>query len=211
MTTLNEALNAVMAEVREVRKTERNQAQKFTFRGIDNVVNAVAGPLRKHKVRLKVDNIEHTITGKQNAKGNPVTFVTVKNRYTWVGPDGQTEENTVVAEAMDFSDKATAKANSVALRTFLLQALMLPTDDADPDHDYIEETRPQQTQPAQQGPNWAEHYQTALAKGPDNFAAFLQWAKKQGGPAEMIQAGEQQLAKHKGGQAVEGEVLTNED
>ena len=46
MTTLNEALNAVMAEVREVRKTERNQAQKFTFRGIDNVVNAVAGPLR---------------------------------------------------------------------------------------------------------------------------------------------------------------------
>ena len=209
MTTLNEALNAVMAEVREVRKTERNQAQKFTFRGIDNVVNAVAGPLRKHKVRLKVDNIEHTITGKQNAKGNPVTFVTVKNRYTWVGPDGQTEENTVVAEAMDFSDKATAKANSVALRTFLLQALMLPTDDADPDHDYIEETRPQQAQ--QEGPNWAENYQAALAKGPDNFAAFLQWAKKRGGPAEMIQAGEQQLAKHKGGQAVEGEVLTNED
>lgn len=208
MTTLNEALNAVMAEVREVRKTERNQAQKFTFRGIDNVVNAVAGPLRKHRVRLKIDNLDHTITGKQNAKGNPVTFVTVKNRYTWVGPDGQTEENTVVAEAMDFSDKATAKANSVALRTFLLQALMLPTDDADPDHDYIEEPRPQQAQ--QEGPNWAENYQAALAKGPENFAAFLQWAKKHGGPTEMIQAGEQQLAKHKA-TAVEGEVLTNED
>lgn len=205
MTTLNEALNAVMAEVREVRKTERNQAQKFTFRGIDNVVNAVAGPLRKHKVRLKVDNLEHTITGKQNAKGNPVTFVTVKNKYTWVGPDGQTEENTVVAEAMDFSDKATAKANSVALRTFLLQALMLPTDDVDPDHDYIQETRPA----PQAGPNWAENYQTALAKGPENFAAFLQWAKKHGGPAEMIQAGEQVLAQKS--QAVEGEVLTNEN
>lgn len=200
MTTLNEALNAVMAEVREVRKTERNQAQKFTFRGIDNVVNAVAGPLRKHKVRLKVDNLEHTITGKQNAKGNPVTFVTVKNKYTWVGPDGQTEENTVVAEAMDFSDKATAKANSVALRTFLLQALMLPTDDVDPDHDYIQETRPQQA-----GPDWADNYQKALEKGPDNFAAFLQWAKKNGGPAEMIKAGEQVLAQKS--QAVEGEVV----
>lgn len=199
MTTLNEALNAVMAEVREVRKTERNQAQKFTFRGIDNVVNAVAGPLRKHKVRLKVDNLEHTITGKQNAKGNPVTFVTVKNKYTWVGPDGQTEENTVVAEAMDFSDKATAKANSVALRTFLLQALMLPTDDVDPDHDYIQETRPQE------GPNWAENYQKALEKGPENFAAFLQWAKNHGGPAEMIKAGEQVLAQKS--QAVEGEVV----
>lgn len=200
MTTLNEALNAVMAEVREVRKTERNQAQKFTFRGIDNVVNAVAGPLRKHKVRLKVDNLEHTITGKQNAKGNPVTFVTVKNKYTWVGPDGQTEENTVVAEAMDFSDKATAKANSVALRTFLLQALMLPTDDVDPDHDYIQETRPQS------GPNWAEQYQEAQNRGPETLRNFLQWAKNHGGPAEMIQAGEQQLAKNNG-QAVEGEVV----
>lgn len=199
MTTLNEALNAVMAEVREVRKTERNQAQKFTFRGIDNVVNAVAGPLRKHKVRLKVDNLEHTITGKQNAKGNPVTFVTVKNRYTWVGPDGQTEENTVVAEAMDFSDKATAKANSVALRTFLLQALMLPTDDVDPDHEYIQETRPQE------GPNWAEQYQEAQARGPETLRNFLQWAKKNGGPAEMIKAGEQVLAQNS--QPVEGEVV----
>ena len=202
MTTLNEALNAVMAEVREVRKTERNQAQKFTFRGIDNVVNAVAGPLRKHKVRLKVDNLEHTITGKQNAKGNPVTFVTVKNKYTWVGPDGQTEENTVVAEAMDFSDKATAKANSVALRTFLLQALMLPTDDVDPDHEYIEETRPA----PQAGPNWAEQYQEAQARGPETLRNFLQWAKSHGGPAEMIKAGEQQLAKNSG-QPVEGEVV----
>lgn len=203
MTTLNEALNAVMAEVREVRKTERNQAQKFTFRGIDNVVNAVAGPLRKHKVRLKVDNLEHTITGKQNAKGNPVTFVTVKNKYTWVGPDGQTEENTVVAEAMDFSDKATAKANSVALRTFLLQALMLPTDDVDPDHDYIQETRPASA--PQAGPSWGMQYQEALNRGPETLRNFLQWAKAHGGPADMIQAGEQWLAQNS--EAVEGEVV----
>lgn len=198
MTTLNEALNAVMAEVREVRKTERNLAQKFTFRGIDNVVNAVAGPLRKHKVRLKVDNLEHTITGKQNAKGNPVTFVTVKNKYTWVGPDGQTEENTVVAEAMDVSDKATAKANSVALRTFLLQALMLPTDDVDPDHDYIQETRPQQA-----GPDWPKQFEDAKARGPETLRNFLQWAKNHGGPPEMIAAGEKLLDK----KPVEGEVI----
>ena len=199
MTTLNEALSAVMAEVREVRKTERNQAQKFTFRGVDNVVNAVAGPLRKHKVRLKVDNIEHTITGKQNAKGNPVTFVTVKNKYTWVGPDGQTEENTVVAEAMDFSDKATAKANSVALRTFLLQALMLPTDDVDPDHDYIEETRPA----PQEGPDWPKQFEDAKARGPETFGNWLKWAKSHGGPPEMIAAGEKLLEK----KPVEGEVV----
>lgn len=190
MTTLNEALNAVMAEVREVRKTERNQAQKFTFRGIDNVVNAVAGPLRKHKVRLKIDNLEHTITGKQSSKGNPVTFVTVKNRYTWVGPDGQTEENTVVAEASDFSDKATAKANSVALRTFLLQALMLPTDDADPDHDYIQEIRPQ-AQPAAQAEDpeqrMRESIANAVKKGPDAVQSLGTWAAQRGWPEWALQ------------------------
>jgi hypothetical protein len=39
---------------------------------------------------------------------------------------------------MDTSDKATAKAMSVALRTYLLQTLMLPTDEKDPDADYHE-------------------------------------------------------------------------
>ena len=39
----------------------------------------------------------------------------------------------VAAEAFDSGDKATAKAMSVALRTFLLQLLALPTDEPDPD------------------------------------------------------------------------------
>jgi hypothetical protein len=40
------------------------------------------------------------------------------------------------------SDKATAKAMSVAYRTFLLQVLALPTDDPDPDADYIDRGAP---------------------------------------------------------------------
>ena len=62
------------------------------------------------------------------------------------------------------------------------------------------------TQPERsEGPDWADNYQKALEKGPDNFAAFLQWAKNHGGPAEMIKAGEQVLAQKS--QPVEGEVV----
>ena len=39
----------------------------------------------------------------------------------------------VIGEAGDSGDKATPKAMSVALRTALLQTLMLPTDEPDPD------------------------------------------------------------------------------
>jgi hypothetical protein len=55
--------------------------------------------------------------------------------------DGGTITATVASEAFDSGDKATAKAMSVALRTFLLQAFMLPTDDKDPDADTYETKR----------------------------------------------------------------------
>lgn len=59
-------------------------------------------------------------------------------------------------------------------------------------------------------PNWAEQYQAAMERGPDTFRNFLQWAKTHGGPPEMIKKGEETLAQRTT-QAVEGEVITDED
>jgi hypothetical protein len=42
---------------------------------------------------------------------------------------------------MDSGDKAAAKAHSIALRTFLLQVLALPTDEPDPDSFTYEASR----------------------------------------------------------------------
>ena len=49
------ALAAVMADVDHVSKRDRNEHQKFMFRGIDAVVNAVGPVLRKHKVVVVPD------------------------------------------------------------------------------------------------------------------------------------------------------------
>lgn len=200
MTTIVQALAAVMADVREVRKDQTNQHQRFNFRGIDTVMNAVGPAFRKHGVVCLPTKVDHHIASKTVGKNNSLmNFVTVNVEYTLYGPEGDSISGQVSAESFDSGDKGTAKAMSVAYRTFLLQALCLPTDDPDPDHDVYQETRPQE------GPNWTENYQKALEKGPDNFAAFLQWAKNHGGPAEMIKAGEQVLAQKS--QAVEGEVV----
>lgn len=135
-----EALAAAAAEVGAVAKTDRNTAQKFLFRGVDAVVNAVAPALRHHHVVGPVPTLvsaAHEEVGRSRS-GARITRVDVVVSYALYGPGGDRLEGTVAAEATDTADKATAKAMSVALRTFLLQALCLPTDEPDPDASSVE-------------------------------------------------------------------------
>jgi hypothetical protein len=129
-----QALNEVMKAVGGIAKKDRNQAQGFNFRGIDSVVNAVSPQLQKFGVVVvpsvedySYDTVE--IGRNRTAMGH----VKVKVTYTFIGANGDAIKTTVVGEAMDSGDKATAKAMSVAFRTALLQALCLPTDEPDPD------------------------------------------------------------------------------
>lgn len=132
--SIYEALSAVMADVQAVAKTDRNDHQKFNFRGIDAVVNAVGPALRKHKVIVVPDVREHKFgTVEVGQKRTPMGHCVVHVAYVFYGPDGDSVECSVVAEAMDSGDKAYPKAMSVAFRTALLQALTLPTDEPDPD------------------------------------------------------------------------------
>lgn len=134
MTTVHEALAAVMADVQAVRKGDRNQQQGYSFRGIDAVVNAVGPVLRKHKVTVspRVDSYEYG-TVEVGKNRTPMGHVRVIVTYTFHGPEGDSLPAQAPGEAMDSGDKATPKAMSVAYRTALLQALALPTDEPDPD------------------------------------------------------------------------------
>ena len=138
--TITAALAAVAAEVGAVRKDGRNQSQGFSFRGIDAVVNAVAPALRKHQVLGPVPelvSLERDSAG-TSRNGAQISRVTVQVRYRLLGAEGDEVSGIVPGEANDTADKATAKAMSVAMRTFLLQALCLPTDAEDPDASYVE-------------------------------------------------------------------------
>lgn len=129
---------AVMEEVRAVGKDGYNSAQKFNFRGIDAVVNAVALPLRENGVIVAPVSVNAEYRDSVNGKGTAVVEVRGTVTYRWTGPEGDHFDVTVASEARDFADKATAKFMSVAFRTCLLQTLALPTDDPDPDSDYPE-------------------------------------------------------------------------
>jgi len=133
-----QALNEIMKAVGAIAKKDKNTAQGFNFRGIDSVVNAVSPALQKFGVVI-VPSVEEydyqtvEIGRNRTAMGH----VRVKVTYTFIGANGDAIKATVVGEAMDSGDKATAKAMSVAFRTALLQSLSLPTDEVDPDaHSY---------------------------------------------------------------------------
>lgn len=127
------ALAAVMADVDHVAKRDRNEHQRFLFRGIDAVVNAVGPALRKHGVIVvpRVDTVDYDTVA--TSTGKPATACRVLVTYTFFAPDGSSIDTCVAAEAWDSGDKAAPKAMSVAFRTALLQALALPTDDPEPD------------------------------------------------------------------------------
>lgn len=136
--TVVEALASVMEDVRAVAKGDRNQSQGWSFRGVDSVVNAVAPALRRHRVVVVPSTVSHELSEAVTSSGKTMRFAAVTVEYTFHGPQGDSVTARVAAEAGDTGDKATAKAHSVALRTALLQTLMLPTDDPDPDHDVYE-------------------------------------------------------------------------
>lgn len=131
---------AVMEDVGAVDKGGYNSAQKFNFRGVDQVTNAVAPALRANGVVVAPLAVVADYRDSVNGKGTAVVEVRGTVTYRWTGPEGDFFDVTVASEARDFADKATAKFMSVAFRICLLQTLALPTDDPDPDSEYPEVT-----------------------------------------------------------------------
>lgn len=188
--TIVQAMSRVMTDVSHVSKgqTAPGNIGGFQFRGVDAVVNAVAPALRRHGVVVtpEVLAVERVTTATR--AGNSMLNVYVTTRFTFHGPAGDTMSTTVLGEAADSGDKATSKAQSVALRVALLQALMLPTDEPDPDSQGYErgsaetatqrparEQRPQ-GEPSQPGlPSHAQELARTLA-GLDE--AQKQWVRQ---------------------------------
>lgn len=141
MANAREVILAVMKEVQGIAKRDRNSAQGFNFRGIDAVVNKVGPALRDAGGFILPEIVSEQHSTALTAKGSQINVVHLTVRFGIYGLDGEPIVGSVAAEAMDSGDKATAKAMSVALRTFLLQVLALPTDEPDPDSFTYEATR----------------------------------------------------------------------
>lgn len=183
-----QAFAAVMAEVQAVGKDGTNTSQNYNFRGIDGVVNAVGPALRKHGVvilpRLTKANYRDVEVGRNRTL---MREVTVEVEYVIHGPAGdEIVGGPVPGESMDSGDKGTAKAMSVAYRTFLLQALTIPTHQPDPDTESYERSEA----PV---PGFRSSLVAAKEKLSESERAVLrQWLQENGLPASPAQMNAEQ-------------------
>lgn len=140
------AWNRVMREVAAIRKGgeggkfRSKDAGNYDFRGVDRTVNAFGPAFRRHGITLVPLKVEPTYNTGSSKSGGVARHCTVKVTWTIIGPRGDMFPTPFQScgEALDYSDKSTTKAQSVAERVILLTLGMVPTGDPDPDSVNIE-------------------------------------------------------------------------
>lgn len=138
------AIAAVMQQVTFVPKAGqyddgKRMGTKYAFRRYEDTAAALGQAFRDHGVfvQSRVLDREHVEDKKPYKEGSGYTmwtqvFVTMEYTFTSLA-DGSTVTAGSIGEGKDSSDKASAKAMTMAMKSALTQAFMIATDDPDPD------------------------------------------------------------------------------
>lgn len=134
MANIYVAINEVMKEIGAVGKNQKNEQQKFMYRGIDAVMNAINPALVNNKVFIVPEILEQTREERQTKSGGALIYSVCKIKFTFYAEDGSHIEAITIGEGMDSGDKATNKAMSIAFKYACFQVFCIPTEEmVDPD------------------------------------------------------------------------------
>ncbi len=124
-----QAINAVTGELagNGIAKSQRHEEEEYRYRGIDDVVKALAPLLARHKLCILPRVLERSISdrGADHRTVLRVAFDLVS------AIDASTHTIEAFGEATDGSDKGTSKAMSVAYKMAMLQAFCIPVPEED--------------------------------------------------------------------------------
>lgn len=127
-------ISLIMAAVGAIGKDQENVSQHFSYRGIDDVYNALNRHMAEHRVFTVSDVLREDSEERPSKSGGILITRIYKIKYKFYAEDGSFVETTVMGEAMDTGDKASNKAFAVAHKYALLQIFCIPTDEVkDPD------------------------------------------------------------------------------
>lgn len=126
------AINAVAAELSEtgIAKSHRNEEGDYQYRSVDDVLAALAPLLARHKLCVLPRILERNSIRWGQAR----QLVTVRAAFDLASAmDGSVHTLESFGEAIDDSDKGTAKAISSAYKSAMLQAFCIPAPQEDAD------------------------------------------------------------------------------
>lgn len=123
------AINGVMSDIGAIQKNDENTYDRYKYRGIDAVYNAIQPALIKNEVMIVpiLKDIEQT--DRVTKKGEPCVHTRVTVEYRITATDGSFITAMFPGEAIDRSDKSINKAMTAAFKYLLFELFCIPTED----------------------------------------------------------------------------------
>jgi hypothetical protein len=186
------AIASVMSDLSKIGigKEKKNSQQGFMYRGVDDVMNALAPIISKHGLVILPRVVKRDVIERQSKSGGALFYVTLDMEFDFVAAEDGSKHvvGPIVGEAMDSGDKASNKAMSIAYKYACVQAFCIPTE-ADPDAE-VHEVQHQSPPPIPEadqvlsfgkhkGSRWRDldhrylHWLTSECKSPPPGAAQL--------------------------------------
>ncbi len=146
-------LAAVAGAIKPVEKDGNNQQLKYRYATPGAVMEACKPLLAAHRLAIipMLTDVVKEDTGTKTQSGAATVLTRVVMTYLIV--DGDSGESLAVpwaGEGQDWSDKGVAKAETIAMRTFLINLFQIPSVDEESDPDRVQHG----SQPSQQGQQW---------------------------------------------------------
>jgi ERF superfamily len=131
------AINAVSAELAEhgIAKAHVNVADDYKYRSIDDLLDRLAPLLAKHRLCVLPQVLEREVIERTDDCERLLFHVVLRVAFALTSvDDGSSHQVEAYGEALDASDKATAKAMSSAYKNAMVQTFCIPfsgSEDAD--------------------------------------------------------------------------------
>ena len=162
-----------MRQLGAIGKDSYNQQQKFSYRGVDAVMNALNPVLTANHVFCVPEVLEQHREERQTRNGGNLIYSILKICYTLYAEDGSSVSATVIGEGMDSADKSSNKAMSVAYKYAMFQIFSIPTEEmADTDADTPPESTPKADNKDARNNAWTA-LATALGKTNKEMSACI--------------------------------------
>lgn len=145
-------INAVQKalSITGITKDRKNQQQGYSFRGIDDVFNALSPLLAEHGLCILPRMLSRSVTERETKNGGALFYVTVEAEFDFVCvEDGSKHVVKTYGEAMDSADKATNKAMSAAYKYAAFLAFAIPTEGDNDADAQTHEVTPRAAKPKQ--------------------------------------------------------------
>lgn len=128
-------ISEVMEAVGAVEKKGKNAQQGYSFRGIDDMYNALNEHLAKAKIFFASEVLGQKREERQTKAGGNLIYTVLNIKWTVYAEDGSFITTETIGEAMDSGDKSANKAMSAAYKYALMQIFCIPTkEEKDTEH-----------------------------------------------------------------------------